>query len=89
VYHLIIFLFLSVTEIYIYGLDISKLDISNVNIWSEIMTENDELPTNCSITIQNQLKDQKGAEDCSSDTYKILKEYNIKLLKSMKGFVKQ
>ncbi len=52
------------------------------------MNENDELPSDGPETEQKEFKGLKDKEDCDPECYKILKEYDIKLLKSMKGFGK-
>jgi DNA-binding PadR family transcriptional regulator len=52
------------------------------------MMENDGLPSDGFKTEQDDFKDQEGEDDCSSEAFKTLKKYDIKLLKSMKGFGK-
>jgi PadR family transcriptional regulator PadR len=79
-----------ITEIYISIIDISKLDISifiisQIIIWSEIMTQNDRPILGDSNKNENEQNDKT---DCNSDLSKYLKEYDIILLKSMKGFGK-
>jgi len=53
-----------------------------------MMKENDGLPIEGSESEQNEFKEHKDEVDCDPDLYKNLKKYDIKLLKSMKGFGK-
>lgn len=52
------------------------------------MSENDRPPVEYTKRGQHEISDQENEVDCSSDLSKYLKEYDIKLLRSMKGFGK-